>query len=464
MKLKPLTLAVACALSTGASANIQQQISAMYGTLMNTTTPGAYQTASRGVITGGGVVLRNQISTANLISITPPSAKGGCGGINLYTGSFSFINGEEFVALMRNVASNAVGVVSGFAFELAMEAMDSSVSGVLRDLTNRIQSLNEMFSNSCQLAQGVVQGAADAYAEKRDLKSALTGVLENVSSDLFSSKSTSENSSSERLSDSGKAETCKDTGNILWCAMGTIGLTSQALYGSRENAEFIMSMVGSYNVTLTEDDRSGKNFMPQPIPRLIDKGALRLFIEGNDNSATKIYDCSSDTEHCLTPSIKTLGTFDGLASKIVHDLQSNQVLERFAQNTATAADGNRLDWLARSRIGVHLLRIVQKNGAQAGYDYLGNYSRVLVADATASFVMQLLDITEQGLSSMSMADAPNVLQNMRDTRSRLMTEYRDLLLNYGGYKEADRQALDLLETAPNSDPGKLPQSSTAQAN
>ena len=164
MKIKPIALAVALfVLPLAAQANIQQQVNEMFSGMINVTNPGAYRTATRGVVTGGSVVLRNRISTANLISITPPSAKGGCGGINLYSGSFSFINGEEFVALMRNVASNAAGIVSGFAFELALDAMDAQTGGVIRNLANKIQSLNQMFSNSCQLASGLVTNAKKAY-------------------------------------------------------------------------------------------------------------------------------------------------------------------------------------------------------------------------------------------------------------------------------------------------------------
>lgn len=459
---KPLVLVVAVLAPIGAIANIQQQIHAMYDGLINTTAPGAYQTATRGVVTGGAVTLRNRISTANLVSITPPSAKGGCGGINLYTGSFSYINGEEFIALMRNVASNATGVVSGFAFELAMEAMDSATNGVLRNLTNTIKSFNQMFSNSCQLAQGVVSGAQEAFSEKRDLKSALRVMAENVAPDYFASKSPKEESSAKRLAASGKAKACADTGNILWCAMRVIDLDNQALYGSEDNSEFVLSMVGSLNVVLTEDDKGGETFMPQPIPRLINKDALRIFVEGNDDTATRVYDCASDDlDQCLEPNTRLLGTFKGLAARIVDDLQQNQVFERFAKGNASPADGERLQWLARSRIGVNLMTIVQKNGAQAGYDYLGNYSKLLAADATASFILEMLDVTEKGLSSMTMADSVKVLENLRDSHNRVMAEYRDLLLSYGGYKDADRQALDLLETAPNSDPSKLPQGTTS---
>lgn len=191
MKIKPIALAVALFVSPfAAQANIQQQVNEMFSGMINVTNPGAYRTATRGVVTGGSVVLRNRISTANLISITPPSAKGGCGGINLYSGSFSFINGEEFVALMRNVASNAAGIVSGFAFELALDAMDAQTGGVIRNLANKIQSLNQMFSNSCQLASGLVTNAKKAYEESTDFKSAMTAFGSNVSSDFFTAKST----------------------------------------------------------------------------------------------------------------------------------------------------------------------------------------------------------------------------------------------------------------------------------
>ncbi len=51
--------------------------------------------------------------------LVPPSFSAGCGGIDLFGGSFSFINMNQFVDLMRAVASNA----AGYAFQLAINAM-----------------------------------------------------------------------------------------------------------------------------------------------------------------------------------------------------------------------------------------------------------------------------------------------------------------------------------------------------
>lgn len=460
MKVKPIALAVALSLVPFvAQANIQSQVNEMFSGMINVTSPGAYKTATRGVVTGGAVVLRNRISTTNLISITPPSAKGGCGGINLYSGSFSFINGEEFVSLMRNVASNASGIVSGFAFELALDAMDAQTGGVIRNLANKIQSLNQMFSNSCQLASGMVSNAQDAFRESSDLKSAITAYGSNVAADFFSAKSTKEDSPANRIASTGKAVQCENSGNILWCAMQKSGLQSQILFGSDENAEFIMSMVGSYNVTLATDDKGGKNFAAQPLAKLITGEGLRILVEGTNNKEIQVYKCPEGDPGCTVPTVRNLTSFKGLEARIIDDLRNNGTLERFANGTASVADGNRMAYLASSRVGVNLMRITQKAGAQSGYDYLHQFAKKIAADASISLITQLLSHTEKGLTSLNMADAQKVISDLRDTKSAVMDEYRIYVEDAMQGKDADAQAAQMLQMAPVFDSGTLPQGS-----
>ncbi len=45
--------------------------------------------------------MRTPNTTYNLAAITPPSANAGCGGIDLYMGGFSFVNKEQFVAMLK---------------------------------------------------------------------------------------------------------------------------------------------------------------------------------------------------------------------------------------------------------------------------------------------------------------------------------------------------------------------------
>ena len=69
---------------------------------------------------------------------------------------------NQFVDLMRAVASNA----AGYAFQLAINAMCPDCGNVMSDLQKKVQQLNQMFSNSCQLAQGLVNDAASVLPDK----------------------------------------------------------------------------------------------------------------------------------------------------------------------------------------------------------------------------------------------------------------------------------------------------------
>jgi len=72
-------------------------------------TPGqVFETQRRGGITVGSVVARSRVVRPNFISITPPSIRGGCQGMDLIGGSFSFINGEQLQQFLRSIASNAL--------------------------------------------------------------------------------------------------------------------------------------------------------------------------------------------------------------------------------------------------------------------------------------------------------------------------------------------------------------------
>lgn len=464
MRIKTLALAIALAAPLSASANMEQQVNQMFGQLINITGPGSYQTATRGVVSGGGVVLRNRISTSNLISITAPSAKGGCGGINLYTGSFSFINGEEFVALMRNVASNAVGIVSGFAFDAALEYMDPSTANIIRNLANKIQQLNQMFSNSCQLASGIVTGGLKAFQERHDLKAASTAFLDGVAPDFFSAKTTKEGSAADRLQSAGKIKPCVETGNVIWCALKKTGLASQIMFGSDENAEFIMSMTGSHIISIGNDDRDGKNTKSTPVQATIKDKALTLFVDGAQDSELKVWTCDSDDkDQCLEPTPRTLGTFKGLKQRMIEDVKNSGAFERFAVGNATAADGNRIKYLATSSVGANLFKVLQKSGAEAGHIYFEEFAQVIALNAAYSVVMDLLDLTYAGVSTVDFPEAEDIKGEIRETRQRISMEWTSAMASGTNFRDADRRAAEIMKMAPVSDQGKLPQGRQIQS-
>lgn len=99
-----------------AEAGIGEEMNRMFGDMTNVSEPGVYETQRRGVIAGGSVRNRSKIMTENPVSLTLPSVRAGCGGIDLFGGSLSFINGDQFIELLRSIASNA----KGYAFQIAL--------------------------------------------------------------------------------------------------------------------------------------------------------------------------------------------------------------------------------------------------------------------------------------------------------------------------------------------------------
>src|SRR5689334_2814452 len=95
------------------NSEMQQMFDAL-GTLGNVTSAGAFRGQAMDLYTGGSLMMRTPAKNYTLVNAQLPSLKAGCGGIDLFGGSFSFINKAQFVALLRNIGANAVG----YAFKL----------------------------------------------------------------------------------------------------------------------------------------------------------------------------------------------------------------------------------------------------------------------------------------------------------------------------------------------------------
>lgn len=102
-------------------------------------------------LSGGYAEVRTPLSGVNILSFSPPDISAGCGGINLYMGSFHFINGQQFLALLRTIGQQALG----YAFQLAIDAMCHQCGALLASIQKAITAMNNALHNTCQLAQGI---------------------------------------------------------------------------------------------------------------------------------------------------------------------------------------------------------------------------------------------------------------------------------------------------------------------
>ena len=102
------------------------------------TGPSAFAGQSAGYYSLGNIWTRFPQKTTSIANLQLPSARAGCGGIDLFAGSFSFINSSEIVAMLKAVANNAVG----FAFKLAIDTVCPECSKVMDELAQKAQLMN----------------------------------------------------------------------------------------------------------------------------------------------------------------------------------------------------------------------------------------------------------------------------------------------------------------------------------
>ena len=151
------------ALATGnlRAANLQGEIDSMFsnlGAVGDYTQPGAFRGQTYDTYTGGSIYLRSPTKVYQLATIQLPYFKAGCGGIDVFAGSFSHLAAAEFKNVLKSITANLPGV----AFQLAL----SAVTPLLGQKTEWAKSLETFITNarinSCETATSLVRGAANA--------------------------------------------------------------------------------------------------------------------------------------------------------------------------------------------------------------------------------------------------------------------------------------------------------------
>lgn len=149
-KTRTFIILILTLLNAPANAGIMSSLNDMF--MSNTTATGTIHTKDRTGAFGGSVRMRTPVQGATIVTFDPPRLDAGCAGVDLFGGSFTFINSSALVDLFRKVAANAVGL----AFQAAIDAISPSLSKLMSQFQTMVQRLNELAKNSCNLAHLIV--------------------------------------------------------------------------------------------------------------------------------------------------------------------------------------------------------------------------------------------------------------------------------------------------------------------
>ncbi|MGN1393627.1 MAG: conjugal transfer protein TraH [Succinivibrionaceae bacterium] len=256
-------------------ADLNSEIFETFNSIGNVSNPDIYKTERRGVIAGGGVSVRHGVKNIDVLSFTSPDVKAGCSGIDLYGGSFSYINKKEFISFLRSVAGNA----EGYAFQIALSSMCEKCSQQIETLQKKVQELNQYFGSSCQLAQGIVNDSLGSMNRKNDNNVSLIAQAKGLMDAFEANNSIGNNSIFQDIDSSenqeAQNEVKKISGNILWNML----IQDPFFYNDKNLSQVILSIFGSIII-----DKLSGNEVIKIVPgglvnieTLIDGGEVNIY-------------------------------------------------------------------------------------------------------------------------------------------------------------------------------------------
>lgn len=407
-----LTIFVSTVFFTGATAHaaIDNMLQDMFDNFTSTSTSaGAYEGQSRGYLTGGGITMKSPTNSYQLFTFNPPSYSAGCGGIDLFGGSFSYINSDKLEQLVTNIGSNALGYV----VQLAIETLCQQCSSVLKSMDKIARDINSLNINSCNTAKSLVNstnlpGALSSFAETVGLSSASSGNTDDAA-DSKDTMSTSTGLSSlvSSMSSTLEANEEQPWGNIVYDALNNGGSFTS------DDINLIMSMTGTIIV-----DKEGKLSIYPPI---IDADAYL-----NGGSSIQHYECNeTDSGHCLGITVTT-SDFEGLRTKVYSNVSS--IASKITNRTALSGTEENF---------INLLPVPAKSMLDGANDSSGyvrsllvNYTSDSIASLLASIQINYVE-TQLKLAMASfisknvpvdLKEAHKLANDMRDTNQKLLTK------------------------------------------
>lgn len=249
------------ALPISYAGDLNNEVSNMFnnlGAVGNYSAPGAFKGQTFNTYTGGNLYLRSPNKTYQLAAIQFPSAKGGCGGIDLFGGSFSHISAAEF----KNMLKNITAALPGIAFQLALEAVSPLLGGLTKWAKGLETWINNARINSCETATALVSSAAEATGYDSQRACAKLAVTMGMEADVdaamrrCASDSSSILASARSNSDPNIANQAPFVGNLTWKALKAVDTLDDPA------REVVMSIIGTTIYYLPESNRDPDSVAP----------------------------------------------------------------------------------------------------------------------------------------------------------------------------------------------------------
>ncbi|MCX7116329.1 MAG: conjugal transfer protein TraH [Legionellales bacterium] len=271
------------------------------GYASNVTRPAAFQSQAAGFYGGGSLFVRNRVSRYQLVELDLPSYRAGCNGIDLFTGSMSFLSHKKLVDLGKQVMTSS----GAYAVDVMLATTVPELKQVRDYLQTLEQKVNQMSVNSCEMAQNFVGGIfpKTAASQQKICKDQAAMGRSGVVSDYVSARMDCAGDAHDGIM--AKAEKDPEqkkqvvlNKNIVW----SILQNNAFLNGDVQLAEMVMSLTGTLII-----DSQGK---VKVVPSLAGSSHFIQALLGGNKSASieQMWRCSDETPGtaCMSVSLKEM--------------------------------------------------------------------------------------------------------------------------------------------------------------
>lgn len=403
----------------------------------NVTTPSAFKDQAAGYYTGGSIVTRNQVRSAQLATVQMPGFRAGCGGIDAWTGGFSHISSEHLVQMLQNIGSAA----GSYSFMLAVQTVSPQIYNIMNELNALATEINQLNIGSCEAAATALGGVWPKSDESSKHLCQAMGTNLGAFSDWSAArqgcgaKGDRGNILSKKDSDPRYKDMLVGEFNLSWKAIQA----NNFLNSDKELAQLFLTLVGSII-----SKKKGESFQITTLPGYADRDDLLNSLLGGGE--TQVYKCT--TADCLDPIfakvtipntsallIKTQNILESLVTKIYDDV---------------APTPEEQDFMNSTRLPVYkMLNVV--TAFRKGYAPVDihQYGELIALDILYKYIIEVLDIVHESvvqLKSVQVDDAhiDRFVKSLRYARERI-TERRQ-----SAYQQMDStlsfiQATQLIE-------------------
>ena len=408
------------------------------GAIGNYTAPGAFRGQTFNTYTGGNLMMRSPNKVYQLAAIQFPSAKAGCGGIDVFGGSFSHISATEF----KNMLKNITAALPGIAFQLALEAVSPLLGGLTKWAKGLETWINNARINSCETAKAIVSTAAESIGYSSQETCADLAIEMGMESDRDSARRPSILSTARSSADPKVKNKAPFVGNLTWKALQYTGA-----YLDDQERELIMSLVGTIIYYPEESARD-----PEPIAPTLTSISQLLYGQGaaaGTDVVQHVLKCN-DYSNCDVVTLTTAYTHTPFTAKVEAIMRS--IAEKITTRTAIPNNSAEVGFVNQTTEPVYKMLSIGTSipGSGLADSLIAQYRDVIAADYAYVFLERNLRLGMAALDKnytlqQSQREQANQVRQRAQAMLMQLSQEKNLLYQKVGSFRAVSNHLEQLE-------------------